>query len=67
MYGKGNGQILLGGFFVKKGGYAKIPPDGAGSTPQYGQFLFWQIRVFFAENHYFYAFLVHFQAFLVDS
>ena len=33
MYGKGDGQILLGGFFVKKGGYAKNPPDGAGEYP----------------------------------
>ena len=27
MYGKGDGQILLGGIFVKKGGYAKNLPD----------------------------------------
>ena len=63
MYGKEDGQILLSGISVKKGGYAKNLPDGGGEYTQFCQILFWQTRVSWAEKHYSYAFLVHFQAF----
>ena len=40
MYGKEDGQILLSGISVKKGGYAKNLPDGGGEYTQFCRFFF---------------------------
>ena len=56
MYGKGDSQILLDGFFVKKGGYAKIPPDGVGEYPPIRPVSFLANKGILAEN----TILMHF-------